>query len=793
MIPVIKSFSGGTVRPSDNIDPKMKQNDPAYGLGMSKYIYGKYARGNTGITAAEITNIERNKLYAYGRQDPSIYKKKFIEEVTGPASTVMGIDDDDPGTNKFKTEGLIDMNFDDILSPLPKYIMNLIGIFEDQDHDIKLECEDEKSGAMREEMMYGLLAQRETSRLFKFVDEVLGIPQPSQEMVYPQSLQELSLFNNMGMFKLPWEIGMKKVLNHTDYLSKQPKLKRGIIKDLVIGNMAATISYIDPGLGKVFNERVDVGDIVIESSKEEDFSDATYWGWIKWYSILQVREETGWEEEKILTLADSLKSLYNNSPTYTTLATATGNYDYDDFRVPVLCSYWKTIDTEYQTTRKNASGETVTVYEPYRKKADGKIILPEVHNSKNRKTESTSLCSMYKAKYVIGSEDLVWDFGKADNIAYNYATKDVEPPLHVIKFPGKSIIEGMIPIEDQIQFTFLRLQNAIIKAPPPGLKVEFGSLENMEIDGVELNPIDVLKIYSATGNIFYRLMPTMPGDKGVGYQAPIEELKGGLGSAIDDAIKALAMFYEQLNVISGIDPITSVSKSPTDRQGKAVTEIAVSATSNTLKTIYAGYLSLKLAQSKCTVLQVQSLSYAYDKFEDHPYYGVIGEQYLSAMKVIEDKNPIKYGFKAVPVPNNEAKNDVKQTAVVAMTGGQGTVPLITYSEYLFLVENLDTDDGIKYARLYIAYKEGVRKQEEAAIVERNQKMNRENSLAIEGAKRETRMMEIDAKSKARIAEIARKELADIALEKEKRETEMMKIREQGKLQAKEEPAEVGAR
>ena len=42
-------------------------------------------------------------------------------------------------------EGWDNMNFEDIFSPAPKYINNIVGIMEAQDHDVVVEATDENS------------------------------------------------------------------------------------------------------------------------------------------------------------------------------------------------------------------------------------------------------------------------------------------------------------------------------------------------------------------------------------------------------------------------------------------------------------------------------------------------------------------------------------------------------------------------------------------------------------------------------------------------------------------------
>jgi hypothetical protein len=297
------------------------------------------------------------------------------------------------------------------------------------------------------------------------------------------------------------------------------------------------------------------------------------------------------------------------------------------------------------------------------------------------------------------------------------------------------------------------------------LKIEFGSIENLSYDGTtSLTARDVIKIYSQTGNIIYRLQPTVPGINNPAWTNPIEELRGGVGTAIEDAIRALELFYRQLDIISGIDPVTSVSKFPEERQGKAVTEIAVSATSNTLRPLYSAYLSLKQAQAKCDTFMINSLFVAYDNDrESNPYNGVIGQEFLDAIYEAADFPPIRFGFKMLPKANDQQKQEVILAAREALTG-RNEVPLITYSEYLFLIEQLDTDDGLKFVRLFLSYREGIKKKEASMLAEKAQVVQGEQNRMLEQSKLQGEIAKIQANEQKEINVINAQMKADMALE-----------------------------
>lgn len=756
-IPQVTGFqTNDFVRPSDEIDPKLKNERPDYSLDYAKFIYSQYMRGNTFIKQDDIEKIARARAYAAGKQDSSTYKDRFLHEVGGnksePNIPVVNRDSGEV-SNKHKREGYVDMNFDDIFSPLPKYVQNIIGIMEGQEHDVAVDAIDERSGSTKEEMKYTFFVKEKLSETIKKFDKVFEIPSLEEEMPTPSSLRELNMLSKMGQFKLPYEIGMKKAIRDSEDLSKLGKIKRYVVRDLITIGKSLVWSYIDPVTNRVKHKYVDPINSIIEDTQEEDGSDVTYWGFIEYVSVADIRAATGWSEDKVKEMVEQWAGRLDNPEMSQLKDTSPGTYGYDTFKIPVLDCYWVANDHKYTTTRKLKNGKEVEYPEKYR---NGGTKPPRMRNNDKRKTEKTTIRTLYTAKWVIGSEEAIYDYGKAVDIPYDYSMRDVYPAVHLFRIGVKPIIENMIAIEDQIMFSFLRFQNAIIKAPPPGLAIQVSSLRNLKVGKSKWDPLDTIRFYSHTGNLLYELTPTqLDSLPGTGHNAgkPFEELKGGMGTAISEAVTTLELLYRQLDILSGIDPITSVSKSPTADQGKAVTEMAVAATSNTLKPIYSGWLSIRESMSRAAALMVQSIFSGYNK-EDVgkcPYTKIIGLQHALAIMSAMDYPPCDYGFRLVAKPNEKIKEEIRASAQLALSKGH-----LSNGDYLFLMSVIDTDDGIKYARMYIAF-------HEAQAIERESKQQLKHAEAQNKGQREAKELEakitqdkISAEAKAKLDEIRAK-------------------------------------
>lgn len=755
-IPGFEGYKAGVyLKPKDDIDPKQKAEKPEYSREYSKFIYSNFMRETCAIKPHMHDRFIRARKYAEGCQDTNIYKNLlFGSESERPEIPVAVVDNGSRGlADELVKEdlGMENINWDDVFSPLPKYVGNIVGIMQSQDHTVVVDAEDENSGTMREEMKFGSWVRAELQMLTKSFFTIMGIPDANTEPVKPKSLEELELFDNIGAFKLPYEIGMEKALEHTNFISRLDKeTKDRIIEDFIIQNYACLITEEDPNSGKVLTKRADVLDIILEDSREQDFNDSTWGGRIEYYTLHNLRIQTGWSEERIEQLANHFTGNFGNPQSFEDNEDH-GKYNYDDFRIPVLHSFWKTVDSEYYTQR-NARNGPIEVYEPYSKK--GKA--PK--EKKGRDLNKTDIRRLYHARWVIDTEE-VFDYGIYPNTPYNFGKNDVEFPIELIRLSGKAKIESMIPIEDQIFLTYLKTQNAIAKAAPPGLAIEWGSIANLKYGKKKLKPKDSIRLYTNTGNIVYQLQPkSLPGQPGQGVvsQKPIVELRGGLGTAITDGIAGIEFLYKQLDIITGIDGISSLTQMPSRDTGKAVQEMAQAATSNTLKPIYSGFIRLKEKSACTSAWFIQSILDAYDDIEECPYFRVLGRANLLAIKAAGAYPPAMYGFRIEAKATEAQKQRILESAQAGLQSGKNGIPALTYSEFSFILRYLDTGKSIKYLELYMAKREQERREEE-------QKRAQDNIRVQEEEQRKTKQ----ETAKADMDKISAETNGKLSIEKEK--------------------------
>ena len=123
--------------------------------------------------------------------------------------------------------------------------------------------------------------------------------------------------------------------------------------------------------------------------------------------------------------------------------------------------------------------------------------------SANKQYQETTAHRVYQAKWIVGTK-MLYDWGLKPNQPRRDKNQSVLS-YHFIK--GKtdlSLVEQLMPVLDDFQFTWLKFQDAKASAVKNGLAIEFSSLLGMKMGGQALEPFDVLRMYRTTGDLFYR-------------------------------------------------------------------------------------------------------------------------------------------------------------------------------------------------------------------------------------------------------------------------------------------------
>lgn len=748
----------GQVRPDDKAAPTYKEG-MEYAVAWGKFMYDAFL--GDADHQAFLSKAAMLQSYSDGNQDPSKTMDLLLDDNQEGARTSTVVDDGGQqrriGRDSVR-DGYLAVNHTDIFSPMPKYIQVITGIMDQTDHHVTPESTDPQSSNAKIDMKYMAMVKADNHKFFTRFKEMMGIITMDREVQLPQSVQELEMWQSIGAFKLPYEIGLERATGFSLDEGNWKYIKDKTIANLVTFNRAGCITLTDPVTFDILPEWVDVTDIYKDGSPHNSYTDSSFGFAVKYYTIGQIKEmlvgNQEWSDEDIEKLSKSFaddKILGN------------GSFDrvkYNGFRIPVMHGYYRTKDSHYTTIRRTKAGTLKEFPEPWQ----NNTTPPRMYDNDKRKTEVTEFETIYEVVYPLGFDKAI-SFGRFKDIPYDFKSRNVPLPISITVIDGKSITESAIKPLDMLNMTMLRLEGAIAKSPPPGIAIDIDKLSGVRLGSNNMDPIDIIRLYRQSGDYIYRLKT--PGNSGsfIGGGAtgkPIEELRGGLGTVIADAIQSTEFHLRNLSEVTGLDRITSVSKTPGTDQGAAVTKLAVDATQNNLQPIYKAYLRMKEQVVRYITLKSVAIALS-DGPASERMKNIMGQAPYDAIRAAGMKHPIHWGFTTKAHPTAEMKAEIRNAALDSIQAGRNGVPAITQSEFMFIMQHMDSVDGINTARVYLAYKERQRQDLEDARREQGIKMQSEEQQKLQAMKDQAEQKKRDDEFTLEMAKIQAKAEAEISV------------------------------
>ena len=693
--------------PKDDIDPAKKGKE--WCKAYSEAILSNYYRGLCATTFDTRNKYFLLRSYSNGRQSSAKYKNFYLgNEVQGE-----------------EREGWMNVNFDDIFSPAPSIVAKIQGIFQSTEHDIQVEDTGIKAGAERESKKEALWFEKLYEPQLSAINQALGVA--TENKVLPDTRDELELFATLGGFKLAYETYMEACIDVSLYESNNKILKDKVIKDLIDLNIACTIDTVDTDTQRVYQQYIDIADLIMDYTKQDDFTKSNFAALPEFWTINDLRKKTqpmGIDEDELKATAMQYVGYVGNPQFWNDnygVMNSHGVYPYSSWKIPVLYSTWKSVNSKYRTKKLRSDGVNENVY-------DSKF--GKFWDTENKKTTITDINVIYQCRWVIGT-DIVFDDGLMNDIVREGKTAKL--PFHVCKIHGKSIMESMMPVLDEIMLVKLRYQNAIAMCPPPGIAINWDATEAITLGNKSKNtPYDFIKFYRQTGAAVYRGKSLIDGSTA---GPPITPIDNGMGTIMEETIKGLDAAFMQLSQVSGIDPVT-LSVDQKGEQPSATSEkLATASTNNCLKPIYSAYIHIKEDYAKSAAYRIQLIC-KYNEDDTRGYNGVIGDVGVKAIAEAGDRNVIQFGIKIQARPTEQDKADILKAAEESLGASKEGQPGITMSDYLYISQLIRTASGLKYATAYLNYKEGLAAKNAQQVAQQNSQMNGQVQMQAEQQKNE---------------------------------------------------------
>lgn len=703
--------------PGDYLDPKIKQGKTGnvdiqkeWYLKKCQWIYSCYLRDDAYIPYSSTRDFQTNRLYAQGRQPVNKYMNMFT------------IPDKKTGQRK----GFMNISWD-IFSPMTKLRSIVLGKFEDIDYNILIRAVDDASNTTREDAKLTIMVESKYNELLEgFRQRIGGDSGPEvkdAKIPYiPKSIDEFDMMQQLGAFKLAWEVSMDKLCNDTGMKVNWPELKRRLLEDAIDLGLIAVKDYQDPQTNLPMLRYVDPQNFIIRQTRRNDFHDVTEAGEICWYTLEQLRTY-GFTDQELSQMGATYGGQFGN--TYaSTPSSVWSNYNngLDGIRAGVLDVEFQSFDTEFFEMRngvsENGAGYNLAVELPF--DSSGPT------NKKNRFVKKDKP-KFYRAKWVIGT-DFIFDYGLQYDVPYHQKSTP-KSSYSCYRVSDRSMVNQCIAVLDDFQIGVLKLRNAEANSRPAGIQIEWGSITNITHGGDEMSPWEIIKLFNDKGDLLYRhAVDPNNGRQIQGGIPPIVPLTGGIGPYMGELLQGLEWKMNNLREITGINAIVD-SSAPAPGALVGTAKIAEAATNHVLRPILSGYKSVKQRAfgNVCNRWQIVAMHYP------QAITTTIGNAAFETIKVgSELYEPIFDVFCDAIISDDDKmkiENAMLQSMAAAKTGMVG----ITMMDYFYITQLVQAGN-IRYAWVYLSYREQQAKKEQDVRVATTQKQVGEQSMDLQKQK-----------------------------------------------------------
>jgi hypothetical protein len=629
-----------------------EKKENSYGLAYAKAMYGRYLNADYSIYN-RIAQFVENRKYAEGM--PSIEKFKDQLDLNGDAS-------------------YLNLDFQSV-SVIPKFVNLLVGEMINQEFEIQAEAMDEGSMAKYDEEKAAIYANLLLKDFSAQLEEMTGFGLTDQSKPVPKDKEEADILIDTTLkqaVEIAMEVAIKFVNNSNNY---DTEIKERIIRDLVVIKIAATRRYFDEAKN-IKTRYVDPANLIIPYTKDPYMRDRGYGAEIVKMGFNEFVQLTNgqFNNEEILEIGNkvgkqTVGSNFNlreeNGRYYN--SSYNGSYTSDDFYITVVDFEFRsnnfdlTYEKKYKSEDKYFLNQKTTGYQPS-KHAKGK-----------REVFSKNMQVMYEGLWVVGT-DYVANYGLAENMtrpkkggAYSnevHSRYEIVAP-GIYDMTNKSIVESMIPHDDQIELSHLKLQQAMIKARPSGVAVDAGALEDvLHGRGEEfLDPMEIVEIFDQTGNMYYR--SESPEFGGAYNQQPIRELANGLSA---NALNFVAIYNHELEMIRQITGINEArdGSTPSSKALPGAQKLAVNMSRNATRFLNEAYLNIfkRTAEGIGSMIQLKAMGDGLKGFEL-----ALGKEIVDVINVVKDLSFAELGINIVPLPDAEERAYLESLIEKAITVG----------------------------------------------------------------------------------------------------------------------------
>lgn len=730
------------LRSDENISPKEKEGGK-YNMAMAQAIYHMFCSGSTQVGYESYSSVEEYRSYAFGNQDNTKYINGFYGRSSDDtvSERLQGESD-----RNMKRKAAANLNFD-VQSPAPRLMDALIGKMRDFINSVSVDGIDQYSLDKKENAKWGAWAEKKFQEEFNTIRTLQGLPQPDLAFI-PENKEELTLYEAEGGFRPSYVVSMERLLKYVFEQSRWDEyVTREVLWDLITNGFAAVRDVYDESTGQVNVLHMDARTTGVQYCPEHGNSKPDFGFYIELVPLSTLRKK-GFTEEQLNSAADKFSNYFGNNK-FDDNNNVNKQYEdgyarqSDKFLVPVFVANWIDVDYEKDIVHTNRYGRKKS--RPYKEKS--KL-------GKKDELRTTNVKILREVHWIIDT-DMIYDYGRVKNQARD-GWADPVVPIRMVQVKGKPIIPRLIPVLDQYMNGWMKFQQGIRMAALNGFAIDMSILNNINLGSKKMNPKQVLKYWRESGILFFS-SETIRGRQNMATR-PIEQLPGGAGAVMQEAIGVMDFAARQITELTGINPI-SIGETPNPETGKAVTEFSIAGTNDILKNIVieANVLKSDVARNVCLRLQYAVKN---DKRARDVYGGVIGESSLETLKIAEGHD-VRYGIRTHARPTAMDKQKLEEAISLSLKNGRDGKVGITEADYVRFMFMIEAGEPLKRVAMLLgaANRKAQKEAEERSM--RAQQLDQQGAQQLAAQKQEAEAQSQVLKTQGAIAETNSKVKGDI--------------------------------
>lgn len=601
------------------------------------------------------------------------------------------------------------------VSFIPKFIDIIVSYIEKLDYEITCDAVNPEAVDTKAEMKWKIYAAKKMQAWMQAQEATAGaalFSTPEFNFDFADK-EELDLLFSMSVKldeEMMMEMGNEVVLNESNFTV----MKRMLLKDLAVIGLAATETYLDTATDRIKTRYLDMVNVIYPNweFRGEMFDRPSRVGYIETMTISALRAIAGdqFTDEEYNKMAAVYSNQFGNgSYTYPSTIAPTyintdSQYNYQwGFNIPIMTLYWEETDRYKYQDKLARNGETYTSPVSYSEPLGTKEYVDYANGEQIKKKKSvypTDVHCYYTAKWVPNT-DYIFNYGKVPDMGRNpLDPKFAICPIKIFRVSERSLLDRLLPFEEQNMLGWLKMQNTISKAVPSGYSININSLKNASIDGKNFPIKHQLALYEQTGRLIWDSENPLD-ESGRPFPHPLMPLASTLANDIQAWLLLFDSNIQKMRGVTGINELMDAS-TPDARTLAGTAKLAVAGSQNALTPI-ANAITLIQEQLCLDISEKLKLCVMRGNYEG--YAPALGTNLLKATTIDDSICAYTYAIKVRARPTQEERMDMKETAKAAVMNTADPVKGgLYYHDYIYIVHLIDSGCNLKLVEAILRHR-----------------------------------------------------------------------------------------